>query len=72
MDTSFDLIAYTDTDYARSRIDRKSTGGSCQLLGNMIVYWFCKKQNSVALSTAEAEYVAVGNYYAQMLWMKLN
>ena len=36
----------------------------------MIVSWFCKKQNFVALSTAEAEYVAASSYSAQVLWMK--
>ena len=69
-DTTFDLIAYTNADYVRSRIDRKSTSGSCQLLGNMIVSWFCKKKNSVALFTAEAEYVAAGSCCAQVLRMK--
>ena len=69
-DTCFDLIAYTDADYAGSRIDRKSTSGSCQLLGNMIMSWFCKTQNSVALSTTEAEYIAAGSCCAQVLWMK--
>jgi hypothetical protein len=35
------------------------------------VSWSSKKQNSVALSTAEAEYVAAGAYCAQLLWMRL-
>ena len=69
-DASFNLIGYTDADYAGSRVDRKSTSGSCQLLGNMIVSWFSKKQNSVALSTSEAEYIAAGSCCAQILWMK--
>ena len=68
--TSFNLIGYTDADYAKSRVDRKSTSGSCQLLGNLIVSWFSKKQNYVALSTAEAEYIAAGSCCAQVLWMK--
>ena len=36
----------------------------------MLVSWSSKKQNSVALSTVEAEYIAVGNYCAQILWIK--
>ena len=32
--------------------------------------WSSKKQNSVALSTAEAEYISAGSYCAQLLWMK--
>ena len=68
--SSFDLIAYIDVDYTRSRIDRKSTSGSCQLLGNVIVSWCCKKQNSVALFMAEAEYVVASSCCVQVLWMK--
>uniref|UniRef100_A0A2N9HX29 CCHC-type domain-containing protein n=1 Tax=Fagus sylvatica TaxID=28930 RepID=A0A2N9HX29_FAGSY len=55
---SFDLISYTDADFAGCKIDRKSTSGTCHFLGHSLVSWFSKKQNSVALSTAEAEYVA--------------
>ena len=51
-------------------MDRKSTFGTCQFLGNMLVSWFSKKQHSVALSTTEAEYVAVDSCCAQVLWMK--
>ena len=69
-DTYFNLINYTDADYAGSRVDKKSLSGSCQLLSNMIVSWCYKKQNSVALSTIEAEYVATGSCCAQVLWMK--
>jgi hypothetical protein len=32
--------------------------------------WASKKQNSVALSTVEAEYIAAGHCYAQLLWMR--
>ncbi|KAL8134217.1 hypothetical protein AgCh_009318 [Apium graveolens] len=59
-DTCFDLIGYTDSDYADCKIDRKSTSGSCQFLGRRLVSWFSKKQHSVSTSTAEAEYIAAG------------
>jgi hypothetical protein len=59
--SSFDLIGYSDADYARYKIDRKSTSGTCQFLGRSLVSWASKKQNSVALSIAEAEYIAVGH-----------
>ena len=36
----------------------------------MLVSWSSKKQNSVALSTVEAEYIAAGNCCAQILWIK--
>ena len=51
-------------------LDRKSTSGYCQFLGRCLVSWASKKQHSVALSTAEAEYVAAGSCTAQVLWIK--
>src|SRR5262249_15825339 len=66
----FDLLGYSDADYAGCKIDRKSTSGTCQFLGDKLVSWSSKKQNSVALSTAEAEYVSIGNCCAQLLWIK--
>jgi hypothetical protein len=65
--STFDIIGYSDADYARCKIDRKSTSGTYQFLGRSLVSWASKKQNSVALSTAEAEYIATGHYYAQLL-----
>ena len=64
------LIAYTDADYAGCKVDRKSTSGSCLFLGGCLISWASKKQHSVALSTAEAEYVAAGSCGAQVLWVK--
>ena len=69
-DSQFDLIAYSDSDFAGCKLDRKSTSGACQFLGSNLISWFSKKQNSVALSTAEAEYVAAGSCCAQILWIK--
>lgn len=69
-DTGFDLIGYSDADYAGCKLDRKSTSGGCQLLGEKLVSWSSKKQHSVATSTAEAEYVAAGSCCAQLLWMQ--
>ena len=68
--TSFELIGYSDADYAGCRLDRKSTSGSCQFLGHSLVSWLSRKQNSVTLSTTEAEYVVAGYCVAQVLWMK--
>ncbi|KAJ9546733.1 LOW QUALITY PROTEIN: hypothetical protein OSB04_019276 [Centaurea solstitialis] len=69
-DSGFDLTALSDSDFARCKIDPKSTTGGCQLLGGKLVSWTSKKQNSVSTSTAEAEYVATGSCCAQVLWMK--
>ena len=65
------LNGYTDSDFAGCKIDRKSTSGACQFLGSNLISWFSKKQHSVALSTAEAEYVAVESCCAQILWIKM-
>src|SRR6266480_657317 len=67
--SSFDLLGYSDSDYAGCKVDRKSTTGTCQFLGRSLVSWSSKKQNSVSLSTAEAEYIAAGSCCAQLLWM---
>jgi hypothetical protein len=64
------LIGYSDSDYAGCKVDRKSTSETCQFLGRSLVSWSSKKQTSVALSTAEAEYVAAGQCCAQLLWMR--
>jgi hypothetical protein len=68
--SSFDLLGYSDADWAGCKIDRKSTSGTCQFLWRSLVSWASKKQNSVALSTAEAEYIAAGHCCAQLLWMR--
>jgi hypothetical protein len=51
-------------------VDRKSISGACQFLGWSIISWSSKKQNSVALSKVEAEYVIAGSCCAQLLWMR--
>jgi hypothetical protein len=66
----FELIGYSDSDYAGCKVERRSTSGTCQLLGRSLVSWSSKKQNSIALSTAAPEYIAAGSYYAQILWIK--
>jgi hypothetical protein len=65
----FEFIGYSDADYANCKVDRKSIFRICQFLGQSLVSWFSKKQNSVAPSMVEAEYVTVGSCCAQLLWM---
>jgi hypothetical protein len=64
----FELLVYSDTDYAGCKVYRKSTFGTCQFLGQFC--WSSKKQNFVSLSTTEAEYVTAGSCCAQRLWMR--
>ncbi|GJS20881.1 ribonuclease H-like domain-containing protein [Tanacetum coccineum] len=56
-ESPFDLEAFSDSDYGGSNLDRKSTTGGCQFLGQRLISWQCKKQTIVATSTTEAEYV---------------
>lgn len=65
-----DSAVYFDSDYARCKIDRESTSGTCQILGNALVSWSYKKKACVALSIAEEEYIVVGSYCAHVLWLK--
>ncbi|KAJ9557264.1 LOW QUALITY PROTEIN: hypothetical protein OSB04_011878 [Centaurea solstitialis] len=69
-DSGFDLLGYLDSNFAGSKLDRKSTTGRCQLLGGKLVSWSSKNKHSVSTSTTEAEYVAAGSCCAQILWMK--
>ncbi|GKA65958.1 putative ribonuclease H-like domain-containing protein, partial [Tanacetum coccineum] len=69
-DSPFDLMAYTNSDYAGASLDRKSTTGGCQFLGCRLISWQCKKQTVVANSTTEAEYVAASSYCSQVLWIQ--
>ncbi|GJR32789.1 putative ribonuclease H-like domain-containing protein [Tanacetum coccineum] len=65
--SSFDLEAYSDSDYAGANLDRKSTTRGCQFLGRRLISWQCKKQTIVANSTTDAEFVAAANYCKQVL-----
>lgn len=67
----FELVGYSDSDFAGNLTDRKSTSGTVHLLGNSVVSWSSRKQNCVALSTTEAEYIALGSCCAQVLWMMM-
>ncbi|GJV66226.1 retrovirus-related pol polyprotein from transposon TNT 1-94 [Tanacetum coccineum] len=65
-DSPFDLVAYTDSDYAGASLDRKSTIGGCQILGCRLISWQCKKQTVLLMTTTEAEYVAASSCCGQI------
>ncbi|GKF14835.1 hypothetical protein Tco_0056297 [Tanacetum coccineum] len=68
--SSFNLEAYSDSDYARANLDRKSTTGGCQFLGKRLISWQCKKQTIMATSTTEVEYVVAANCCRKILWIQ--
>ncbi|GJX53094.1 retrovirus-related pol polyprotein from transposon TNT 1-94 [Tanacetum coccineum] len=69
-DSSFELTAFSDADHAGGLDTHKSTFGGIQFLGDKLVSWMFKKQDCTAMSTAEAEYVALSMSCAQVLWMR--
>ncbi|XP_031102051.1 secreted RxLR effector protein 161-like [Ipomoea triloba] len=69
-DTNLSLVGFSDADWAGNADDRKSTLGGCFFIGKNLVSWLSKKQNSISLSTAEAEYIAAGGACTQLLWMR--
>ena len=68
--SEFNLYAFTDSNYGGCELDRKSTSGGCQYLGDRLVSWQCKKQHTVSTSTAEAEYVAASACCSQVIWIQ--
>nr|GEX38162.1 hypothetical protein [Tanacetum cinerariifolium] len=50
-DSPFDLVAYSDSDYAGASLDRKFTTRGCQFLGCRLISWQCKKQTVIATSS---------------------
>ncbi|GJT09227.1 retrovirus-related pol polyprotein from transposon TNT 1-94 [Tanacetum coccineum] len=70
-DTEMSLTAYADADHAGCQDTRRSTSGSAQFLGDKLVSWSSKKKKSTAISSTEAEYIALYGCCAQILWMRL-
>ncbi|GJY66993.1 retrovirus-related pol polyprotein from transposon TNT 1-94 [Tanacetum coccineum] len=69
-DSGFELTAFSDADHAGCVNTRKSTSGGIQLLGDKLVSWMLKKQDCTAMSSADAEYVAISASCAQVMWMR--
>jgi hypothetical protein len=64
------LVGYTDSDWAGCVSDRKSTSGCCFELGSVVVSWFSRKQKSMALSSAEVEYMAPSQASCEARWLR--
>nr|GEX32885.1 retrovirus-related Pol polyprotein from transposon TNT 1-94 [Tanacetum cinerariifolium] len=70
IDSGFELTGFSDADYTGCKDTFKSTSGGAQFLGEKLVSWSSKKQDCIALSTVEAEYVSPSACFAQVLWMR--
>ena len=68
-DESPELIGYSDADWAGDVSDRKSMSGYCFIMNGAAVAWSSKKQSCIALSTAEAEYVALSHAAQEAVWL---
>jgi hypothetical protein len=68
--STFDLSGYSNANYGGCKFDRKNTLGIVSFWERSLVSWASKKQNSVALSTAEVEYITAGHCCAQLLYMR--
>nr|GEU67221.1 uncharacterized mitochondrial protein AtMg00810-like [Tanacetum cinerariifolium] len=64
------LTAFADADHAGYQDTRQSTSGSVQFLGERLISWSSKRQKSAAISSTEAEYIALSGCYTQILWMR--
>ncbi|GJX71292.1 retrovirus-related pol polyprotein from transposon TNT 1-94 [Tanacetum coccineum] len=65
-----DARLYRDADHAGCQDTKRSTSGSAQFLGDKLVSWSSKKQKCTAISSTEAEYIALLRHCAQILWMR--
>ncbi|PKU79142.1 Retrovirus-related Pol polyprotein from transposon TNT 1-94 [Dendrobium catenatum] len=68
--TSLRLRTYSDADWASDPATRKSTSGFCTFLGDTLVSWTVKKQNTVSRSSTESEYRALASATADTIWLK--
>ena len=64
------ITGYCDADWAGDTEDRKSTTGYCTFINNNLIDWQCKKQTTVALSSTEAEYMAISEVTKEVMWLK--
>jgi hypothetical protein len=64
------LQGFTDSDWADSVVDRKSTSRCCFSMGSTMISWFSRKHTSVALSTVEAKYVSLCSTSSEAVWLQ--
>nr|GFC52874.1 uncharacterized mitochondrial protein AtMg00810-like [Tanacetum cinerariifolium] len=66
-DSSVALTAFADADHAGCQDTRRSTSGSVQFLGERLISWSSKRQKSAAISSTEAEYIALSDIFTKPL-----
>ena len=70
MTIGISLEVFADADYASKATDRRSVSGGATMCAGACMYWFSRTQKCVALSTSEAEYVALGNTVNELLFLR--
>lgn len=63
----YKLVGFCDTNYIGYRIERNSRSSCCQFIGENLIYWASKRQQTIALSTTEVEYISSANCCTQLL-----
>jgi hypothetical protein len=69
LDSSLQLVAYSDVDWAGCPDTRQSTTGWCMFLGNALIFWRCKKQDRVSKSSTKVEYRAMSTACSEIVWL---
>ncbi|XP_031283676.1 secreted RxLR effector protein 161-like [Pistacia vera] len=64
-----ELVAFCDSDWASCAVSRKSVSGYCIKMGDSLLYWKSKKQNTIARSSVEAEYRSMAGTVAELIWV---